>query len=113
MTDNMSKPDRELIRNYREYNEDKDPERHKFSEIYLRLSKRVGTSNRLEIENWISEQERNYEPIPEVREDDIEIESIELRKRDLEQKVAAAKNPEDRAFFERLLHNLNQIEQNQ
>lgn len=97
----VSRNDRELIREYREYDESKDPGRHKYSEMYKELARRAGSPKISDIEGWISEQENKLNPgflnLPKPI-------SEEPRGREyLEQVIAETTDAEKRVFFKKLL----------
>jgi hypothetical protein len=92
MNEDMPRADRELIKQYREYDEDKDQGGHKFSTIITELSRRVGSTNLSLIEKWIAEQETRYG-----------LNSSGDEKQNIKDALARTTNPDDKAFLERLL----------
>jgi hypothetical protein len=113
MAKDSSRLNRELIREYREYNEDRDPGRYRFSALIARLSREAGSSNLSRIEEWVSEKEREYGLItsisPETRTENSDlIESLEGH-RYIEQVIAETTDPEKKAFFEKLLKSRDRV----
>jgi len=110
-TQEMPKADRELIKQYREYNEDKDQGGHRLASLTVELFRRVGSSNPAKIERWIVEQERKYGLVPKIYEtrvdtspmDEIQLQEYSESQMHLKQMVAETKDPKSKAFYERLL----------
>lgn len=110
MGEELSKADRDLIREYRDYEEDGDSGGHKLTGLILRLSKLAGSSNHDRIEAWVSNQESLYRlnspPIPSETKTEVSdpadtpggIQYIEQAIVEAE----AKKDPQKKEFFERL-----------
>jgi hypothetical protein len=105
----MPKVHRELITQYREYNEDKDQGGHKYASLMKGLSKIVGSQDPAKIERWIVEQERKYGLAKEVictssaGMDDLQDQTYLQSQMHIKQIIAEATDPDKKAFFERLL----------
>lgn len=109
-TQEMPKADRELIKEYREYNEDKDQGGHRFASLTVKLSRRVGSSDSAKIERWVVEQERKYGLVPKTYEtradtslmNDIQLQEYSESQIHLKQMAAETTDPKAKAFYERL-----------
>ncbi len=104
----LSRSDRELIREYREYDEDKDPGQHKLNSLISRLSRRAGSQDCAKIEGWVSDQERKYGLIPFSTPSETRVNNLNPVERSedrsyLEQAIAETTDPQKIAFFSQLL----------